>query len=369
MFDVLRFWLKRGVNGFRIDAANLIMKDPQWRDNPPNPHGALYHKAFGDYDAQIHLYDRGHTDVHGIFRDLRSLLESYSHAVPRVALGELAISSWQEWASYYGTDLDELHLPFNFGLLGIRWNAWAIQQVVDACEAVVPVGAWPNYVLGNHDERRIASRIGKVQARVGMLLLLTLRGTPTLYYGDELGMRDGEIPRDRRQDPWERTLPGLNLGRDPARTPMQWNASPNAGFCPAEIKPWLPIAPDFEQANVEVQRRSPTSLLSLTRALLTLRRAKPALTKGSYRVVESGSQSCFAYLREEGKQRLLIALNFSAEPERVALSGQRNGHLLIKTSGLFLPRRERRGRNKPFLVCGRGGAVAGFSPLRENIRT
>jgi alpha-glucosidase len=332
MFDVLRFWLERGVDGFRIDVANFIMKDPQLRNNPPNPDRVLIHKARGDYDSQLHIYDRGHPDVHTVLRKLRSLLDGYNSHTPRVAIGELGVFTLQEWASYYGAHLDELHIPFNFSFLGVKWNAQTIRRIVEASEAVVPSGAWPNYVLGNHDEPRVASRFGPRQARVAMVLLLTLRGTPTLYYGDELGMSNVMIPPECIQDPQEKNVPGLGLGRDPARTPMQWDASPHAGFCPPSVEPWLPIARDYQQVNVAVEREEPSSMLTLTRTLLTLRRSRAALYKGSYRSLESGSENCFIYLRQFERERLVVALNFSEKPQLVRVAELGEGQMLLSTS-------------------------------------
>jgi len=189
--------------------------------------------------------------------------------------------------------LDEIHLPFNFSFLGALWRAQTIRHTVETSEAVMPAGAWPNYVLGNHDELRIASRIGRRQARVAMTLLLTLRGTPVVYYGDELGMCDVVIAPERIQDPQEKNVPGLGLGRDPTRTPMQWNAGPNAGFCPPGVKPWLPVAADYEQINVATEREEKMSMLTLTRSLLALRRRMPALNRGSYQGLEGGAEECF----------------------------------------------------------------------------
>ena len=163
MFEGMRFWLERGIDGFRLDVANFILKDPQLRNNPPNPDRALFHKARGDYDSQLHIHDRAHPDVHVILRKIRALLERYSSPTPRVAISELAVSTLEEWASYYGATLDELHLPFNFSSLGVEWNAQAMRQIVESSEAAVPPGAWPNYVLGNHDEPRVASRFGMRQ--------------------------------------------------------------------------------------------------------------------------------------------------------------------------------------------------------------
>jgi glycosidase len=332
MFEVLRFWLDRGVDGFRIDVANFILKDPQLRDNPPNQSRAVIHKSRGDYDSQLHIYDRGHPDVHGALRDLRNLLDGYDGQTPRVAIGELAVFTLQEWAGYYGANLDELHIPFNFSFLGARWNAEAIRRIVDATEAILPVGAWPNYVLSNHDEQRVASRFRKRSARTAMMLLLTLRGTPFLYYGDELGMRNVVIPPERIQDPQEKNVPGLGLGRDPSRTPMQWEDSPNAGFCPPGVEPWLPLADDYQQINVEVERGDPFSMLTLTHELLALRRSRCALHRGSYAALESGSQDCFVYLRKFDDERLVVALNFSDEPQMVRIAEHGEGRILLSTS-------------------------------------
>ena len=332
MFDVLRFWLEHQVDGFRIDAANMIMKDPQLRDNPPNLTGArVMLKPMGDYDAQLHLYDKGYPDIHGIYRAVRRLLDSYGSEHPRVAIGEMHILDWKTWASYYGANLDEMHLPFNFGLVSAAWNAQAIRQSVDALEANLPYGAWPNHVLGNHDEPRMVSRVGPAQARLAMLLLLTLRGTPTLYYGDEIGMHDGDIPPERVYDPMEKNRPGLGLGRDPERTPMQWDSSPNAGFCPPGTEPWLPLPADYQQINVAVEREDPHSLLTLTRRLIELRRSTPALTTGSYRPIEGAPNGCFVYLRQSSSQHYLIALNFSGHEQTVKLPEMGTGRIVLST--------------------------------------
>ncbi|HZO13477.1 MAG TPA: alpha-amylase family glycosyl hydrolase, partial [Polyangiaceae bacterium] len=235
MFDVFRFWLDRGVDGFRIDVAHAIMKDPELRDNPPST-GPRSHRDFGDFDRQLHVHDRGHPDLHRVYRELRPILDAHG----AMAIGEIHEYDWTRWASYYGMDLDELHMPFNFGLLTAQWNARSVREIVDSIERALPKGAWPNWVLGNHDEPRIASRIGDAPARVAMMLLLTLRGTPTLYYGDELGMRDVPIPPERVQDPWALMNPDKPaFNRDPARTPMRWTAERHSGFCPGETEPWL----------------------------------------------------------------------------------------------------------------------------------
>jgi alpha-glucosidase len=333
MLDAMRFWLERGVDGFRIDVAHYMMKDPQWRDNPPNPDIAnTPYKSLGDYDSQIHLYDFGHDDIHDVMRDFRKVLDQYSAERPRYSVGEIHIFDWAKWASYYGAKLDELHMPFNFSLIGARWNAGVVRGLVDAVEAAVPAGAWPNWVIGNHDEHRIATRIGSAQARVAMMLLLTLRGTPTIYYGDEIGMHDVPIPPEKVQDPWGKRVQGLGLGRDPQRTPMQWDNNPNAGFCPPRREPWLPVADDYPTNNVATQLDDPKSTLALTRRLLELRRAEPALNAGRYIPVQNAPDDCIAYIRESGTQRYLILLNFSSVSLRISLPEMGTAKIVISTN-------------------------------------
>ena len=332
MLDVLRFWLDRGVDGFRIDVAHYVMKDPDLRDNPPNLTSDLaQHRSLGPYDAQLHIHDRCHPDVHGVFRDFRRVLDEYSKERPRMCVGETHVFDWKEWAGYYGAQLDELHMPFNFGLLKARWLGCAVRELIEQVEGALPPGAWPNWVMGNHDEPRIASRLGPTQGRNAMMLLLTLRGTPTLYYGDEIGMEDVPIPPEREQDPWGKLTPGLGLGRDPQRTPMQWDGAANAGFCAPGVLPWLPIAADSRRRNVETQRHEARSMLLLTRALLALRRATPALHSGSLRVVDGVPDDCLVYVREHGGVRRLVALSFADEVRTVRMDALGEGRMVLST--------------------------------------
>ena len=318
MFDVARFWLERGVDGFRIDVALLIMKDPLMRDNPTNPDSAKKVRMLGEWGKQLHVHDLAHPDVHGVYREFRRLLDSYSAERPRLSIGELHRDELEDWASYYGAELDEIHMPFNFHLIWGEWGARAVGEVVDSVESATPDGAWPNWVWGNHDQPRIASRVGSEQARLAMILLLTLRGAPTLYYGDELGMVDGAIPPGKAKDPWEKNMPGR--GRDPQRTPMRWNDTPNAGFCAPDTEPWLPMGDGLEHTNVAAQARDPRSMLSLTRTLIQARRAIPALSKGEYlRTKEKVPEDCFVYLRAHEDQTVVVALNFSSEERSLAL--------------------------------------------------
>ena len=240
---------------------------------------------------------------------------------------------------YYGTEQDGLHLPFNFALLRLpEWEPETVGSLIEAYEAALPENAWPNWVLGNHDNPRIVSRIGPARAGAAQMLLLTLRGTPTCYYGDEIGQQDVEIPPDKIQDPQGVYDPDYN--RDPARTPMQWNGGANAGYGPETVEPWLPVANDHESVNVETQQSGPRSMLALFRRLVALRRKLPALAIGSYRPLNTGNSSVLAYLREHGGQRVLVVLNFGPEDQVLDLSEtgdegevlcstflDRNGHL------------------------------------------
>ncbi len=310
MFDNVRFWLDRNVDGLRVDAAHYVMKDPAERDNPPNLDRSLQgHKSLGAYDSQVHVHDKGHADVHQVFRELRALLNEYES--PRMALGEIHIYDWNELAAYYGEDLDGLSMPTNFGLLKAPWTAAGVRGVVDGLEAAIPQGAWPNYVLGNHDDQRLATRLGEQESRQAAVLLLTLRGSPTLYYGDELGMREVGIPPGRQQDPWALTVP--SRGRDGCRTPMQWSPDSAAGFTLAS-EPWLPVGSDHAVRNTQSQLLDPDSHLNLYRRLLALRRGSAALRTGSYLPVDSVPPDCFVFERSLGTERVLVAVSFSAEP-------------------------------------------------------
>jgi len=332
MFNALRFWLDRGVDGFRVDVIYFMIKDAQFRDNPPDPNNSS-----GDpWDNQLQIYTLNMPEVHDLIREFRQVLDSYPE---RVMIGEIYLPN-PDLVEYYGANLDECHLPFNFALIDFSsnpdkpwsrpWNADALRKAIEDYEAALPPGAWPNWVLGNHDQHRIATRIGPRQARVAQMLLLTLRGTITCYYGDELGMHDVPIAPDQVKDPFEKNVPGIGLGRDPERTPMQWGSEPFAGF--STVEPWLPVADDYETYNVKVEREQPNSMLTLVRRLLSLRRASRALSVGSIQTVPTGSPDLLAYMRESEGERFLVVLNLSSSDlaydfESVA----KEGTLLVST--------------------------------------
>ena len=315
MLDVMRFWLDKGLDGFRVDVIWLMMKDEHFQDEPLNP----------DWDGLVpwnqfeHIYTQNLPEVHDLIRHMRAVLDEYDE---RVMVGEIYLPN-EALVEYYGQNRDECHLPFNFQLIDLDWNAQSVRQVVDAYESTLPEGAWPNWVLGNHDRRRVATRVGADQARVANMLLLTLRGTPTTYYGEEIGMEDVPIPPEFVQDPPAVNMPEIAdiVGRDPERTPMQWNDSPNAGFAPAGVTPWLPVADDYAERNVAQQENDPTSILNLYRVLTDLRRSEPALSVGDYVSVDTGNNDVFAYRRmAEGADHFLVVLNFGNDSHTFDLS-------------------------------------------------
>jgi alpha-glucosidase len=330
MHDVLRFWLDRGVDGFRMDVIHKIAKDPALRDNP------LHENGLPGYLGQIHEHDENHPDVHDMLRRIRRVFDRYPE---RMAVGEVYLFDPAEVARYYGQG-DELHLAFNFSFLHAPWSAARFRDEIDRFQDLVPSGCWPDWVLSNHDVSRHATRhdhprLGEARARVAATLLLTLRGTPFLYYGEEIGMRDGAIPEDRLQDPLAWTI-DPKVSRDPERTPMQWDPTPEAGFTSAE--PWLPIAAGHETCNVERQRWDPDSILHLYRDLIGLRRATPALERGRFQWLDS-DEDVLAWERREGPSRVVVALNLGDAPASAALPDARVTGGLHTTPGSALPQR------------------------------
>jgi alpha-glucosidase len=295
--DVLRFWLDRGVDGFRADVIHAIGKDPALPDDPPEL--ALVPKS-GTNDQPR---------THELLRTIRALLDGYPG--DRLMVGEVYLLDTARVATYYG-DGDELHLAFNFPPLYARWRArdWR-RQVEAVADQVDPVGGWPTWVLSNHDNPRHRSRYGtEPRARAAAVLLLGLRGTPFLYAGEELGLDDAEVPADRRLDPG---------GRDGCRAPLPWTRGDGHGW---GAEPWLPFPPEAGSRSVEAQREDPGSVLHLYRRLLAARRASPALALGDLALVSApDDRSVLAWTRTSGDDRRTVAVNFTTEEQPVALAG------------------------------------------------
>ncbi|WBH17465.1 alpha-amylase family glycosyl hydrolase [Sphingomonas radiodurans] len=335
MTDVLRFWLDRGVDGFRIDVLWHIVKAEGLPDNPSNPD---WREGMADKLRVLQHNSTDQPEAHAFARTFRELADSYGETL---LVGEIFLPR-DRLMRWYGTpDAPGVHLPFNFELIENPWDRDTLARLITEYDAAIPAHGWPNWVIGSHDAPRIAARTGEAQARVAAMLLLTLRGTPTLYQGDELGIGKVDIPPHRIRDPQDLRQPGMGLGRDRSRTPIPWDASPNAGFSTAE--PWLPINPDWPTRNVAAQEADPQSMLALHRRLLTARRANPALSLGSM-TLHPAPDDILAYERHHGDQRVFIALNMGSEPRDITLPpGSHPGAILVATS----ERRAYDGRIKP----------------------
>ena len=315
--DVMRFWLDRGVDGFRVDASAVLIKDDLLRDNPPNPDAG---KETPPPQRFTPVFTDDRPETMGCIEMLREVLDEYDG---RVLCGEVQ-GKTDRIGHFYGSDKPRLHLPLNFALLDSQWDALSLQATIDAYFNALPKGAWPDWVIGGHDKQRVASRIGPAQARVLAMLLLTVRGTPFLYMGDELGKQRSPLPRESVQDPFEKLVPGFGLGRDPERTPMRWDGSEGGGFTAG--KPWLPMQ-DHRSCNVEQQQRDERSLLQLYRQLIELRRKHPCLVDGDYQP-RRARNDVLCYRRCQGQTRMSVGLNIANEPRQWPCGG---GIRLIST--------------------------------------
>ncbi|MCC7362884.1 MAG: DUF3459 domain-containing protein [Dehalococcoidia bacterium] len=313
MHDVLRFWMDRGIDGYRIDVVGMIVKHPELADNPVD---TLYRDPAGQAIGFSRKNNQNYHDVYDAVRRIRCVIDEYPG---RVAVGEV-FGTHDEIARYYGGDaLDGLHLAFNFKFIHdtdrrdgyTPWDAATIRGILLGAEQAVPPGGLPCYALANHDRPRFISRHnedgrGLERARAAVLLLLGARNVPFLYYGEEIGMTDVDIPEDRLQDPAR----FRSIGRDPARTPMQWDATPGRGFSTAE--PWLPYGPP--SINVAAQVDDPASILALHRDAIRIRKQEPALHSGTMELLESPPGTVLFVRRAEGHRPILVALSTATEP-------------------------------------------------------
>jgi alpha-glucosidase len=313
MYAAMRFWLDRGVDGFRMDVLWLLIKDEFFRNNPPNPK---------DMASTLPVFTADQPETHEIVAEMRDVLDGYGPTLGaggRVLIGEIYLPL-PKLVRYYGEpdaktpQLRGANLPFNFHLIQSKWHAEDIAKIIRTYESLLPAGAWPNYVLGNHDQSRLATRVGAQQARAAAMLLLTLRGTPTLYYGDELGMEDVPIAPNQIRDPAEKNEPGKGKGRDPERSPMLWLDTANAGFTAPEAAPWLPLQHDWQTENVAAQMQRPQSMLMLYRKLLALRRGSAALHSGAISdVVAEGNVLRYVRSEPEGGKRFQLLFNLGGD--------------------------------------------------------
>ncbi|OGN76369.1 MAG: hypothetical protein A2X25_09090 [Chloroflexi bacterium GWB2_49_20] len=345
--DVIRFWLDRGVDGFRLDVFNIYFKDEGYKNNPVKV-------GLRSFDWQKHLYDSSQPEMYSLLNEFRNLLDTYPQ---RYSVGETFLATAEKAASYVGDHL--LHAAFSFDFtashLMFPWNPrWLLQQVFIR-EKTFQGERWPATVMGNHDLPRTASRYSHgendAQARLAMTLLLTLRGTPFLYYGEEIGMRDISLSRRQIMDPPGKRYWPIYKGRDGCRSPMQWDDSAFSGF--SSIQPWLPVHPDYLTRNAVQQDQEPASMLNFTRTLIDLRKKHPALRKGNFSPLVSKSRHVLAYLRQIPGQTILVAMNFSGQKVKATFKPSitnRDWQPLLSTAG-FKPPENGSIELSPYTIC------------------
>jgi alpha-glucosidase len=330
MLRMVRGWLERGVDGFRLDVFNAFFKHPDLPSNPRRWRGRR------PYDRQVHLYDKDRPELEGFLEEFRALVDSYPG---RMTVGELFSAD----PTLAARLTRPRHLVFDFDLVTLRWVAAGFAGASRRHEEAFGPDRWPTIVLSNHDQPRQASRlspdpdpaISDAIARAAAVLSLTLRGTPFLYYGEEIGARNVAVPWSEIIDPparrggrlVRRLVPWWN--RDQARAPMPWGDGPNGGF--SRARPWLRMAPDVASRTVAIQQRDRSSVLTAYRRLLWLRRRHPALQVGRYRQLTTASRDLYAYERSDGEQTLAIAVNFAPAPTAFRIRTARDWTVLFST--------------------------------------
>lgn len=303
MFDLVRYWLDMGVDGFRLDVINWFIKDEEFRSNPYVLKGP---------DFQKHIYDRNRPETIEICQKLRKITDSYEE---RMLVGEVYADNPDIASSYYGENNDGLHMAFNFNFLFQPFKAPDIYKSIVSWYESLKGEAWPNFTFSNHDNLRHYLRFEKndwsdARAKVAATLLLTLRGTPFIYYGEELGMTGGKLRRQDLKDPLsKKTWPLKHFRRDLARTPMQWDGSSNSGF--SEVAPWLPVDENYVINNVKTQEFEGTSLLSYYKKLIWLRKSYASLQTGTIQFYEEYLPNLLVYRRELHSKIILVILSFS----------------------------------------------------------
>lgn len=303
MLDVFRFWLKKGVDGFRLDVFNEYFKDEAFRDNPPKV-------GIRAFDQQEHIYDVSQPEMYPLLNEIRNIMDEYKETY---VVGETFLADPHHTATYIGKD--KLHAAFNFDFANNRWHPRRFFESALKWYAALPEDAWPNNFLSNHDKVRTASRycFGEEdhRARVAAAMLLTLKGTPFIYYGEEIGMRD--IPIRKKSDvldPIGKRFWPIFKGRDGCRSPMQWDSSPNAGF--SQAAPWLPVHKNYTKRNVAQQSADPDSLLNFVKKLISIRRAEPALQHGDFIPLVEEPRFILAFKRVFDQDNVIVILNFSS---------------------------------------------------------
>ncbi len=323
-FEEIKFWLDLGVDGFRLDVINLIAKDKKFRDNP---------HFWGIPLFQNPIFTRNRNKSHQVVRNLRKMLDAYDD---RMLVGEIYIMppGNPKVSAKYLDNGEGLHMAFDFSLIFRQWNARDYYKAIQKSYQHIPEEGWPCHVLSNHDLFRSIDRFPIIsykekKAKVAATLLLTLKGTPFIYYGEEIGMRNTKIKRSDIQDPFGKRFWPFFTGRDKARTPMQWNPEENGGF--SSGKPWLPLNNDAAYRNVEIQEKDPKSLYIFYRSLIKIRKEIPALQYGRWVPLITGQHGIMAYARIHEGERIVIVLNFTNRKKRLPLPEHSHGYVLLST--------------------------------------
>lgn len=309
MKEVLEFWLEHGIDGFRVDAYNFLFKDQRFLDEPPSE----------TPDNNVPYYDLNHIytmDQHELMPLINDLEKTVSPFGDILLITENTKMDFGQMMKFYKAG-SKMHKPYNFFFFSLKWNAQEYRSFIDKYDAGVGHTHFPNYVLSNHDYLRFHSKTGKEQSRCAALIQLTLRGIPTVYYGDELGLDNCDTSHVAPQDPFEKNAPGLGLNRDPSRTPFLWDDSKYAGF--STVAPWLPVHKTYKKDNVKFQSKDPHSFLNLYKRLINLHKSG-VIKHGFYKSFDTGSETVYGYTRTHQDKTIAVIIQFSDKNEDVVLS-------------------------------------------------
>ncbi len=325
VYKMMRFWLDKGVDGFRLDVVNWFVKDDRFRSNP---------FTIKPLDPEKHKYDRNRPEVHEYIRELRGVINEYKS---RMTVGEvftLPPGNPELSASFLGNGTDELHLTFDFSIMYRFWNARRFYKCIKKWSSVIPENGWQCNVLSNHDQPRGRSRFmggadSEKRARVAAVFLLTIKGTPFLYYGEELGMKNTRLNRNEIVDPLGKKYWPVYRGRDCSRTPMLWSGKHNAGF--SQVKPWLPVDSDYKKINVKTQTADRYSILNHYKNAIQLRKSHKALSEGDFTPLLRGFNNVLGYFRIHDNETFFIILNFSSKEKSVHAGHSAQWRVMLST--------------------------------------
>ncbi len=324
-FNELRFWLELGVDGFRLDVINMIIKDKKLRNNPSLLSNFLFSQK---------SYTRNRQSSIEIIKSLRILLDEYTDKMSVGEIYTLPPGDSEMSARYLSSGNDALHMAFDFSLIFKKWCAKEYYNCIEKWLSLIPTKGWPCNVLSNHDLKRSINRKRSKKnriekAKLDACLLLTLKGTPFVYYGEELGMLNTNVPYKKIKDRIGRTFWPIYKGRDQSRTPMQWSSETNAGFSSSE--PWLPINKDYITNNIKDKSKEKESLINFYKKLIDIRNNTPALSQGDWKPLIKGVDKIIVYSRNYEKQSIIVILNFSDDNRSISTDLNCEGEILISS--------------------------------------